>query len=188
MTARVLRAVTVTLLAGLALLLGAGPALAHSRLQSSNPSNGASLDTAPQQVSLTFNEEMTPGFSTITVVGPDGTHYETGDVAADGGTVSRSVLPLGPAGQYKIGYRVVSADGHPVSGEVSFTLTTAGQAAAPAPATSAPAAAPVAAPAPAPAAAAPADSDGGSPVWPWIVGAVVLVGGGVVAALRLGRG
>jgi methionine-rich copper-binding protein CopC len=188
MTARILRAVTVTLLAGLALLLGAGPALAHSRLQSSNPSNGASLDTAPQQVSLTFNEEMTPGFSTITVVGPDGTHYETGDVAADGGTVSRSVLPLGPAGQYKIGYRVVSADGHPVSGEVSFTLTTAGQAAAPAPATSAPAAAPVAAPAPAPAAAAPADSDGGSPVWPWIVGAVVLVGGGVVAALRLGRG
>jgi copper resistance protein C len=189
MTARVLRAVTVTLLAGLALLLGAGPALAHSRLQSSNPSNGASLDTAPQQVSLTFNEEMTPGFSTITVVGPDGTHYETGDVAADGGTVSRSVLPLGPAGQYKIGYRVVSADGHPVSGEVSFTLTTAGQgAAAPAPATSAPTAAPVAAPAPAPAAAAPADGDGGSPVWPWIVGAVVLVGGGVVAALRLGRG
>ena len=187
MTARVLRTVTVTVLAGLALLLGAAPALAHTRLQSSNPTDGASLDTAPQQVSLTFNEEMTPDFSTITVVGPDGNHYETGNVSADGGTVSRSVLALGPAGQYTIGYRVVSADGHPVSGEVSFTLTTAGQAStAPAPATSAAAAAPAAAPAPA--AAAPADDHGGTPVWPWIVGAVVLVGGGVVAALRLGRG
>jgi copper resistance protein C len=186
MTARILRTVTVTVLAGLALLLGAAPALAHTRLQSSNPSDGASLDTAPAQVSLTFNEEMTPGFSTITVVGPDGTHYETGDVSADGGTVTRSVLPLGPAGQYKIGYRVVSADGHPVSGEVSFTMTTAGQATTtPAPAISA---APVATQAPAPAAAAPAEPDGGAPVWPWIVGAVVLVGGGVVAALRLGRG
>ncbi|MBW0117044.1 copper resistance protein CopC, partial [Pseudonocardia sp. KRD-169] len=28
---------------------------------------------------------------------------------------------------------------------------------------------------------------GGTPVWPWIVGAVVLVGGGVGAALRFGR-
>lgn len=188
MTARVLRTVAVGLLAGLALLLGATPALAHTRLQSSDPGDGASLDAAPERVSLTFNEEMTPGFSTITVVGPDGAHYETGEVGAQGGTVDTAVLPLGPAGQYKIGYRVVSADGHPVAGEVAFTLTTAG------PATTAPAPAPSAAPAvsaapaaPAPA-AAPAESGGGTPVWPWIIGAIVLVGGGVVAALRLGRG
>jgi copper resistance protein C len=183
---RLLRVVAVTVLAGLALLLGATPALAHTRLQSSDPADGASLDTAPQHVALTFNEEMTPGFSTLTVVGPDGTHYETGEVGAEAGTVSVAVLPLGPAGQYKIGYRVVSADGHPVSGELSFTLTTHGPAttAAAAPAAPAPSAAP---PAPA-AAAAPAEGEGGAPVWPWIVGAVVLVGGGVVAALRLGRG
>jgi methionine-rich copper-binding protein CopC len=184
MTARILRTVAVTLLAGLALLLGAAPAFAHTRLQSSNPTDGASLDTAPAQVSLTFNEEMTPGFSTITVVGPDGAHYETGEVGAEGGTVSIAVQPLGPAGRYAIGYRVVSADGHPVTGEVSFTLTTPG----PATTTPAPASTTAAPAAPAPAAAAPADSGGGMPVWPWIVGAVVLVGGGVVAALRLGRG
>jgi methionine-rich copper-binding protein CopC len=185
MTARVLRTVAVTLLAGLALLLGAAPALAHARLQSSDPADGASLDTAPQRVSLTFNEAMTPDFTTITVVGPDGqTHYETGEIAVDGGVVSAAVSPLGAAGRYEIGYRVVSADGHPVTGSVAFTLTTPGAgegAAAPAPS---------GAPAPAadPAPTAPADTDGGMPVWPWIVGAVVLVGGGVVVALRLGRG
>jgi methionine-rich copper-binding protein CopC len=181
-----LRAAAVTLLAGLALLLAAAPAFAHTRLQSSDPTDGASLDTAPSHVSLTFNEQMTAGFSTITVVGPDGAHYATGEVGAEGGTVSTALLPLGPAGRYAIGYRVVSADGHPVTGEVSFTLTTPGPATTtPAPASSA---APAASPAPAPAAAAPAESGGGMPVWPWIVGAVVLVGGGVVAALRLGRG
>src|SRR5436853_317120 len=88
---RVLRTVAVTLIAGLALLLGATPALAHTRLQSSDPSDGSSLDAAPKQVSLTFNEEMTPGFSTVTVIGPDGAHYETGDVGVQGGTVSIAV-------------------------------------------------------------------------------------------------
>jgi len=34
--------------------------------------------------------------------------------------------------------------------------------------------------------AAPPEPEG-TPVWPWIAGAVVLVGAGVVLALRLGR-
>jgi copper resistance protein C len=184
--ARVLRTVAVALLAGLALLLGAAPALAHTRLQSSDPADGTSLDSAPQRVSLTFNETMTPGFSTINVVGPDGkSRYETGEVAVDGPVVSIALLPLGPAGRYEIGYRVVSADGHPVTGSVAFTLTTPGPGATTA--APAPAAAPAVPAAPA-GATAPADTSGGTPVWPWIVGAVVLVGGGVVTALRLGRG
>jgi len=183
MTARLLRTVAVGLLAGLALLLGATPALAHARLQSSDPADGASLDAAPQRVTLTFNEAMTEGFNTITVVGPDQGHYETDDIVVDGSSVSVAVQPLGPAGRYEIGYRVVSADGHPINGSVGFTLTTPGTGGSSAAAPPANAAAPSAEPAP-----APADGGGGSPVWPWIVGAVVLVGGGVVAALRQGRG
>ncbi|MHA6628995.1 copper resistance CopC family protein [Pseudonocardia sichuanensis] len=180
---RVLRTVAVTLLAGLALLLGAAPALAHTRLQSSDPADGASLDSAPEHVALTFNETMSPEFSTLTVVGPDGAHYEDGPVTAEEGTISIRLLPLGPAGRYEIGYRVISADGHPVTGSVSFTLTTPGPGGTSAPAE--PSAAPAA---PAPPAAAPAEDGGGAPVWPWVVGAVVLVGAGVVVALRLGRG
>ncbi len=181
----------VTLLAGLALLLGAGTALAHARLESSDPADGASLDTGPQRISLTFSDPMTADFNTITVVGPDNAHYETGPITAQDTTVSIGVGPLGPAGRYEIGYRVVSEDGHPVTGSVAFTLTTAGPgAAAVASAPAAPAtgpAAPEAAPPASAAAAANTSDSGGAPVWPWIVGAVVLVGGGVVAALRLGR-
>jgi copper resistance protein C len=181
---RAARAVAVTLLAGLALLLGAAPALAHTRLLSTDPADGSSRDSAPEHVALTFNEPMSPEFSTITVIGPDGTNYQDGAVTAEESTISSRLLPLGPAGRYEIGYRVVSADGHPVTGSVAFTLTTAGPGATTAPPAEPATAAP---PAPAPA-AAPADESGGAPIWPWIVGAVVLVGGGVFAALRLGRG
>lgn len=196
MSARVLRLAAVTLLTGLALLLGAGPAFAHTRLTGSDPADGASLDTAPQRVALTFNEPMQAGFATVTLVGPDGTQYQSGAVSTDGGTVAIGVAPLGPAGKYEIGYRVISEDGHPVTGSVAFTLTTAGPAAAtPTPAAAAAPATPSAQQAPAtqPAAATAATpastgDEGGSPVWPWIVGGVVLVAVGAVAALRLGRG
>ena len=182
MIVRVLRIVAATVLAALAMLLGAAPAFAHSRLISTDPTDGASLAAGPQRVSLTFNESLTPGFNTLTVVGPDGLRYETGEVALDGPTVSIGVAPLGPAGRYEIGYRVISADGHPVTGNVAFTLTVAGTGTGVAPPATAnnPAASGDAAP------ALPGDT-GGMPVWPWVLGVLVLVGGGVFAALRLGR-
>jgi methionine-rich copper-binding protein CopC len=198
MIARVVRAVAVTLICAVALLVGAAPAFAHTRLQSSDPADGTSLGAGPQRVSLTFNEPMQSGFATLTVIGPDSRPYQSGEVTANGGTVSIAVAPLGPAGRYEVGYRVVSEDGHPVTGAIAFTLTAPGPAAATT--TAAPAAAPssaLAAPAsatPAPTSAAPApvaastDDDGGMPVWPWIVGGVVLIGVGAAAALRLGRG
>lgn len=176
-TTRLGRLLALTLLCALALLLGTGVASAHTRLLSSDPADGTSLDTGPGRVSLEFNEAMQPGFSTITVVGPDGTQFQAGDVTAEGATVGIGVSPLGPAGRYEIGYRVISEDGHPVTGSITFTLTADGPAAA------APAAAP---PSTAAAPAAPVE-EGGAPVWPWIVGAVVLLGGGIGAALRLGR-
>jgi copper resistance protein C len=185
MRSSVLRTAAVTLLAALALLLGAGPAFAHTRLLGSDPADGTSLDTTPQRVSLTFNESISAEFTQLTVVGPDGGRYESGAVSADGGTVSIGVQPLGPTGRYEIGYRVVSADGHPVTGSVAFTLTTAGPGTA---AAIAPAQGPAAPPPPAAAPpAAPQEASGGMPLWPWIVGAVVLVGAGVAVALRMGR-
>jgi copper resistance protein C len=184
MRSSVLRTAAVTLLAGLALLLGAGPAFAHTRLLSSDPADGASLDAGPQRVSLTFNESVSADFTQLTVVGPDGGRYETGAVSADGGTVSIGVQPLGPAGRYEVGYRVVSADGHPVTGSLAFTLTTAGPGKG---AAIAPAQGPAATPPPAAAPAGSEESSGGMPLWPWIVGAVVLVGAGVAVALRMGR-
>jgi methionine-rich copper-binding protein CopC len=194
MIGRAARVVAVTLLCAVALLFGAAPAFAHTRLQSSDPADGTSLGAGPQRVSLTFNEPMQTGFATVTVIGPDSRPYQSGEVAANGGTVSIGVAPLGPAGRYEIGYRVVSEDGHPVTGSVAFTLTAPGPAVATTTAAPSSALAAPASSAPAPTSAAPApvaastSEDGDMPVWPWIVGGVVLIGVGAAAALRLGRG
>ena len=143
------RVVALVLAVGAALLLGAAPAWAHSQLDASNPADGASVATSPPAVSLTFNEDVQAGFTVITLIGPDGKDYHSGNVTETDQTVTVGALPLGPAGVYQIGYRVVSADGHPVSGKTSFTLTAAGPGSADAQvpaATAAPNAVPSAAP------------------------------------------
>ena len=170
------RAVVVVLLSMAGMLGAAAPAFAHSTLLGSDPADGANLDTGPSQVSLRFNEDMPPGFDVVFVIGPDGKEWQSGTVTTSGPVVSVPVAPLGPAGTYRVGYRVVSADGHPVEGRTSFTLSKAGSGTAPAQ----------------PAAAGPgttteSTSGGGLAIWPWILGAVVLIGAGVVAVLRMGR-
>jgi hypothetical protein len=166
--------------AALALLLGAGPAMAHNVLIASDPPDGASLPTGPRQVTLTFDLPVQPGFSTVAVTGPDGNQWQAAGPAEHGAVVAVPLRPLGPAGQYTIGYQVLSADSHPVRGTVRFILTTAdtGTPAPPPPATgfgAAPAGPPTE-----------NDSDG-PPAWPWLAGAGVLLVAGIVVALRVGR-
>ncbi|MCF7551887.1 copper resistance CopC family protein [Pseudonocardia sp. WMMC193] len=183
---RLVAAGALAVLATLAMLVGAAPAFAHAQFEGSDPADGASLATGPQTVTLTFSDTMQQGFNTITVTGPDGAQYQAaGDPKAQDTTVSIGVNPLGPAGVYQIGYRVLSDDGHPITGQIGFTLTQPGpgagtQAAAPT------AAAPTSQ-APVAQAAQEDQESGGMPVWPWIVGAIVLVAAGVVVAMRLGR-
>lgn len=168
---------------GVALLLGAAPAVAHTGLLSSDPADGSTLSIAPDAVSLVFSEDIDAQFASVTIVGADGRSYQTGTVSTNGGEVRTAVSPLSAAGRYQVGYRVVSEDGHPVQGAVSFTLTTpgAGSVAAAPPTAAAPPST-----APAPQTNAREDTEGGAPVWPWVVGALALVAIGAVAALRRG--
>ncbi|GAA3364284.1 MULTISPECIES: copper resistance CopC family protein [Saccharopolyspora] len=168
------RLLAITALTFAALLGAAGPAFAHNTLVGSDPAEGAQLSSGPAEVRLTFDQPVRSGegYNTITVVGPDGSFWTDGQVRVEGTEVVAPVRPLGPAGEYTIGYRVLSNDGHPVSGKRGFTLTEAGTG-TPAPPPDADRAEP--------------DSGGGMPIWPWIAGAVVLVALGLVLALRLGR-
>jgi copper resistance protein C len=110
---------------GLAIPL-AGSASAHASLVSSKPDDGATVTTAPSQVELSFDENIRRP-STVIVTAPDGRHMENGPVQILNATAS---LPLGEitaAGWYTIAYRVVSADGHPVFGQLSFRYAPRGE-------------------------------------------------------------
>ncbi len=104
---------------------GAVSASAHSGLVSTDPGDGATVDSAPHQVTLTFNEAPQSLGTEIVVLGPDGDQVSEGEaVVADVGVTQPLQADL-PAGAYAIQWRVTSADGHPLSGELSFTATSA---------------------------------------------------------------
>ena len=180
---------TAMALSALFLLATAPTAGAHSVLMSSTPAKDSSIATAPAQVVLEFNEPLSRGFTELSVIGPDGkSHWETGAATITGDKLGNGLRPLGPAGRYTMTYHVISADGHPVSGAVPFTLTVAGpKTATPLPAADIPpsAAGPIVAAVAAPATGDNAAASGSVPVWPWIAGAVVLLAAGVLVARRI---
>ncbi|OMC17012.1 copper resistance CopC family protein [Mycobacterium sp. SP-6446] len=139
-------------------------AFAHAARVSAEPADNAVLTTGPDRVSATFNERLQTTFAAMTVVGPDGNVWSTGEPTVQGAIVGIGLRPLGPAGTYMVNYRVTSADGHVVSGSWSFRLTVPGTG------TPGPAAAP--------------HAGGGIPVWPFVVVAVALVAAGGLWALR----
>src|SRR5690625_2955597 len=108
-----------------ALVLSPTPTLAHDALPGSTPEDGETLDTAPEEVVLTFNNAPleTGDGNAISVTGPDEeTTYETGDLVFDDNDVSTELEPLDQAGDYTIGYRIVSSDGHPIQESLTFTV------------------------------------------------------------------
>ncbi|WP_370945932.1 copper resistance protein CopC [Amycolatopsis sp. cg5] len=172
------KALTALALVGAAMFAMASPALAHNVLISTDPAKGSSVDAGPAKITLTFDQFVqNADVNQIAVTGPGGGQWAEGQVKVDGSVVSVPLRPLGPAGEYKIGYRILSADGHAVTGESTFTLAKAG--------TGTPASAD-AAKGTGQAATTESTSDGGVPIWVWIAGAVVLLGVGLTVALRTG--
>ncbi len=99
----------------------ATPAFAHSQLISTNPVAQATVTQPTSEISLTFNEPVQGRFSTIVVNGPGGVSYSNGDVRVVDSTAHEPVLPL-RSGSYTVAWRIVSADGHPITGEFGFTV------------------------------------------------------------------
>lgn len=118
MTRRLLTAV----LAGLALLLlaPAAPASAHSELIASTPANGARLDQPPRRVTLTFSEGVDLVDGGLRLLDGRGHDVRTAAPTAQGSRVDWAMPRDLPDGTYLVDWRVVSADGHPVSGAFSF--------------------------------------------------------------------
>ncbi|MEB8325356.1 copper resistance protein CopC [Dietzia kunjamensis] len=97
-------------------------AVAHSVLVSIDPEDGSELDTPPDEIVLTFNEEINQNFASVAVTaGDDRATRVVGDPSVAGEVVTVEVDDLGP-GAYTVGYRVTSSDGHVVSGSSVFTV------------------------------------------------------------------
>ncbi|GAB2469053.1 hypothetical protein GCM10027063_06820 [Promicromonospora xylanilytica] len=113
---------TGLVVAVVAMLATATPATAHDKLVSSDPSPDQVLQEAPSTVELTFSAEVLDMGAAVVVADADGTDRVSGPPVIDGPTVTAALDPGMPDSGYEIRWRVVSSDGHPISGVVPFTV------------------------------------------------------------------
>jgi methionine-rich copper-binding protein CopC len=132
--ARAKRAATILSLT-IALLLGVrSVGFAHATLLRAEPAAGSHLAASPSLVRLVFSEAMEPALAQLLLVGADG---QTTKLASSGDPhdVNAIIAPVSAlaGGAYRLRWRVVSADGHPVEGSYTFTVGAAAVAAPPVP-------------------------------------------------------
>ena len=109
----------------LVLVAGTGVASAHASLVSTTPADGQSVPTAPQIVSASFSESISADVGGLTVRNTDGDRVDEGNSSISANTLQVTVPTDLPEGTYIATYRVLSADGHPVSGSWLFGVGTA---------------------------------------------------------------
>ncbi|MEN8704836.1 MAG: copper resistance CopC family protein [Nocardioides marinisabuli] len=125
-------------IAVLALFVGASivtlmahPAAAHTDLLTVDPADGDRLESPPDALTLTFTEEMSPGLSTIAVRVGDGESRDLDVANGASPTELVATVPETPSTvgsrpkdptRWRVAFRVVSRDGHPVAGSYTFAV------------------------------------------------------------------
>lgn len=80
----------------------------------------------PSKISLTFNESLLiiagKSVNSISVKDSAGHRFDQGAAAVGGASVAVATRNSTQSGKFTVQYRVVSADGHPVTGKFTFTF------------------------------------------------------------------
>ncbi|MDR8407426.1 copper resistance protein CopC [Nonomuraea sp. 3-1Str] len=190
---RFLRSLLAVMLAcGAWMVFTASPSLAHDSLKSSSPAKNAKVASV-KEIELEYSAQVR--FPAVVLHDSAGKQVTVGTPRTAGHKVFAEVpQPLEP-GSYVIGWRVVSSDGHPIEGEILFTVT-AKRTSTPEPTPTAVPSTTTASPFPSDSTASPgpvkspvsgstarsgtAQGSGGAPAWLWGAGAALLaVGAGV---------
>ncbi|SIO89838.1 copper resistance CopC family protein [Nocardiopsis sp. JB363] len=101
-------------------LLTPTPAFAHDTLLSSSPEDEQRLGSSPREIVLNFSGEVMDVSTAVVVLDSAAETVDTTEPLVEGTDVS--VEPSGELadGGYAVRWRVVSSDGHPISGTFTF--------------------------------------------------------------------
>ncbi len=108
------------LLAGAA-IPSAGDAWAHSKKKATLPADGAVLDAAPEAIGMSFDKPMR--ITLIRLINADGGQHDLQGRDSMAPTTRFRATPgaLAP-GRYRVEWRGLSNDGHPLEGSFSFEI------------------------------------------------------------------
>lgn len=122
---RNLRAVVLAVIGAVALLFVApNSAIAHDEFVSSFPEAGSTIGTSPTEITLSFSGELLtePGSAVMEVLAPGGENIAVDAPDINGQTATQHLSPDPVAGLFTVRWKVVSSDGHPISGEYAYTV------------------------------------------------------------------
>ncbi|MCW2786055.1 MAG: copper resistance protein CopC [Marmoricola sp.] len=115
------RLVLASFLALVGLVLVAGPASAHAQLVGTDPALGSVVSTAPKVATLTFDENIRVLPGAVHLYAADGHDLHVTAHTLDDKLLVDLPTSLGH-GTYTIGWRIISADGHPIAGTLPFSI------------------------------------------------------------------
>lgn len=111
--------------------IGAAPAQGHTDLAGSSPTAGARLGDSPSELELRFTENISREFAQVSLT--RGEQPAERLQVSTSGPVLTAAVPPPRAGTvpgriaWTVSYRVVSADGHPITGTLEFTAPAGAQ-------------------------------------------------------------
>jgi copper resistance protein C len=95
------------------------PAYAHAFLDHAAPPVNGTVQTAPQQLTLWFTQNLETAFSTVQVTGPNGARIDQGKAQISGNTMRIAIKSAGP-GTYHVHWHALSVDTHTTQGNYAF--------------------------------------------------------------------
>ncbi|HJP78948.1 MAG TPA: FixH family protein [Pseudonocardiaceae bacterium] len=124
MTRRLAYLLIALFLAAIAIFVTAPAAQAHAALVATSPADGAITAKAPGSVSATFDEAVGVSADSLQVYAPNGQRADTGGTkhGREPQQITVTLLPGLGTGTYTVGWHVVSADSHAVSGAFTFSV------------------------------------------------------------------
>ena len=97
------------------------PATAHEELIGSSPEAGETVEAGVIEIDLEFtNDLLDLGSGAELVVRDDAQNFVPASCLAVSGTHALSIVDIDQPGEYTVGWRVVSGDGHPIEGSFNF--------------------------------------------------------------------
>lgn len=104
-----------------AMTISTTSAFAHSHLGGSNPADGDVVSEPLNEIVLEFDGQIEQG-SFIDVKTAKGKEIKLEDIIIGEGTLTGTVAEPLPNDEYQVNWSIISADGHPLEGEFSFTV------------------------------------------------------------------
>ncbi len=118
-----MKKIILALFSSLFMFSAAGNAFAHTHLESTNPAEGETITEPLTEVTLTFEGKIEQG-STIDLTDANNEAVEFDNISVKDQVMTGTLVNPLENGTYRARWSSISADGHPMEGEFTFTVET----------------------------------------------------------------